>query len=73
MDLKIELAKTITRRRKAMRRINVLTEQTRIQQGILADVCQDMQACGYETARLEQVIAVLKKVEIVLAQESAKL
>ena len=32
-----------------------------------------MQALGGDAKRIDQVIAVLKKVEIVLAQESAKL
>ena len=60
-------------RRKSAQRLHTLSVQADNQQMILAQVRQDMTALGADTKRIDQVIAVLKKVEIVLAQESAKL
>ena len=73
LEMKIELSKLITRRRKIVQRIDVITEQCRINRAILADVCKDVDALGLDAARISQVIAVFEKIETVLRQESAKI
>ena len=73
MNAKIELSKVLTRRRKMLQRLNALTEQTRIQRRIIADVCQELETAGHDARRLSKLLPVLEKIEIVLTQESAKL
>ena len=70
---KVEKAQREALRRKSAQRLHTLSLQADNQQTILAQVRQDMLTLGADTKRIEQVIAVLKKVEMVLAQESAKL
>ena len=70
---KVEKAQREVMRRKSAQRLHTLSLQADNQQKILAQVRQDMQTLGQDVKHLDQVIAVLKKVEIVLAQESAKL
>lgn len=70
---KVERTQRDVMRRKSAQRLHTLSLQADNQQKILDLVRQDMIALGADTKRIEQVIAVLKKVELVLAQESAKL
>ena len=70
---KVEQAQQLARKKKTAQRLYTLSKQADNQQLILAQVKADMIALGAETKRIEQVIDVLKKVEIVLAKESAKL
>ena len=70
---KVERTQRDVMRRKSAQRLLTLSLQADNQQKILDLVRQDMIALGADTKRIEQVIAVLKKVELVLAQESAKL
>ena len=73
MNAKIELSKLLTRRRKMLQRLNALTEQTRIQRRIIADVCQELETAGHDARRLSKLLPVLEKIEIVLTQETAKI
>ena len=73
IETKIELSKLLTRRRKIVQRLDVLSEQCRMNRAILADVGKDFEALGHDTERLSQVIAVFEKIETVLRQESAKI
>lgn len=73
LEAKVEQAKQSALRKKTAQRLHTLSLQADNQQHILTQVVADMQTLGQESKRIEQVIAVLKKVEIVLAQESAKL
>ena len=70
---KVEQTQKVVLRKKTAQRLHTLSLQADNQQRILSQVVADMQTLGQESKRIEQVIAVLKKVEIVLAQESAKL
>ena len=70
---KVEKTQREVMRRKSAQRLYTLSKQADNQQLILNQVKEDMIALGADTTRIEQVIAVLKKVEIVLAKESAKL
>lgn len=70
---KVEHSRKESIRKKTVQRLHTLSMQADNQQAMLAQVKEDMQALGADVARIDQVIAVLKKVEIVLAQESVKL
>lgn len=73
MNAKIELSKVLTRRRKMLQRLNAITEQTRIQRRIIAEVCQELETAGHDAQRLSKLLPVLEKIEIVLTQETAKI
>lgn len=73
IELKIELSKLITRRRKIVQKLDVMAEQCHINRSLLADTCKDFEALGHETKRLSQVIDVFEKIETVLKQERAKI
>ena len=73
VEAKIALSKRIISRKRSAHRLHTLSKQVDNQQRILEDVLQDMAALNADTKRIEQILVVLKKVEIVLAQESAKL
>lgn len=70
---KVEQAQQLARKKKTAQRLYTLSKQADNQQLILSQVKADMIALGADTKRIEQVIGVLKKIEIVLAKESAKL
>ena len=70
---KVEKTQREVMRRKSAQRLYTLSKQADNQQLILNQVKEDMIALGADTTRIEQVIKVIKKVEIVLAKESAKL
>ena len=70
---KIEQAQQTALKKRAVQRLYSLSKQADHQQQILLQVLEDMQALGADTKRIDQVLSVLKKVEIVLSQEGAKL
>lgn len=67
------LSKVLTRRCKMLQRLNAITEQTRIQRRIIAEVCQELETAGHDAQRLSKLLPVLEKIEIVLTQETAKI